>query len=159
MSAPFSLPSPQEVALATALPDWIKTHLNQYLTDPVAAHDWDASAAGVAGTVPTLLLLTRGRKSGKTLTLPLIYTEIDGEYIVIASKGGAPAHPAWFLNLDADPQCAIAVKDQFSQATARVLEGDVRTRAWATMVAVFAPYERYQSATKRLIPVVAIAPR
>ncbi len=92
------------------LPGWIVDHLKRYIaTDGEDGHLWDASEAGGEGLVPTLLLTTTGRKSGEPLTLPLIYGEADGAYVVIASKGGAPAHPAWYLNLDANPEVGLQV--------------------------------------------------
>lgn len=161
MSAPvFELPTPDAVDLPDSLPGWIRTHVHQYLTDPQAAHQWDASAAGVTNPVPTLLLLTRGRRSGKTLPLPLIYQEIDGQFVIIASKGGAPQHPAWYLNLEAEPHCALAVADKFMQAKAQLLKGAARKKAWAQMAETFPPYNSYRElAGKREIPVVALVPR
>ncbi|MEM1436050.1 MAG: nitroreductase/quinone reductase family protein [Pseudomonadota bacterium] len=156
---PFDQPTAAAIELSPSLPDWIHAHVQQYLTDPAAAHDWDARSAGGSGVLPTLLLLTRGRRSGKTLTLPLIYKQIGDDFVVIASKGGAPAHPAWFLNLETEARCAIQVGPAFHQGVARVLAGQQRAAAWKEMATLFPPYDSYQErAGGREIPVVAIQP-
>jgi len=107
----------------------------------------------------TLLLTTRGRKSGKNLIIPLIYRPTgSGGFCVIASKGGAPAHPAWFLNLEADPKVTIQVAKDKYEATARIAHGEERERLWNLMVDYYAPYTDYQAATERKIPVVVLEP-
>ena len=88
---------------------WIAEHIELYRTDPEKAHMWDSSVAGGTGVLPTLLLTTKGRKSGDPRSLPLIYGEADGAYVIIASKGGMPSHPLWFLNLQAEPECDLMV--------------------------------------------------
>ena len=106
--------------------------------------------------VPTLLLSTTGRKSGHTLTLPLIYGEYGSHFVVSASKGGAAAHPAWYLNLEANPMVGVQVKaDRFS-ARARTAQGAERELLWKQLVAIYPPYEKYQVATAREIPVVVL---
>src|SRR5579859_1630109 len=93
------------------LPDWIKNHISRYVaTDGADGYLWDASIGGGKGMVPTLLLTTVGRKSGRVLTLPLIFGRSGSNYVVVASKGGAPAHPAWYLNLQANPEVQVQVK-------------------------------------------------
>jgi deazaflavin-dependent oxidoreductase (nitroreductase family) len=108
--------------------------------------------------ITTLLLTTKGRKSGLSLTLPLIYGKTDSGYCVIASKGGAPAHPAWFLNLEASAEVGLQVKADKFAARARVASGDERTALWQQMVGIYAPYTDYQAATEREIPVVVLEP-
>jgi proline iminopeptidase len=140
------------------LPDWIVDHLTRYLeSNGEDGHMWDASLAGGEGLLPTLLLTTVGRKSGEPLTLPLIYGEADGAYVVIASKGGAPAHPAWYLNLEANPGVGVQVKADRFDARARVAQGEERERLWSKMVGIYAPYEKYaELAGDRVIPVVVL---
>jgi deazaflavin-dependent oxidoreductase (nitroreductase family) len=140
------------------LPDWIRDHLRRYLeSDGEDGHMWDASLGGGTGMVPTLILTTTGRKSGKPLMLPLIYGEANGAYVVIASKGGAPAHPAWYLNLDANPEVHVQVKGDRFRARASTVSGDERARLWDTMVGIYAPYTDYQvAAAGREIPVVKL---
>jgi len=142
-----------------SLPAWIKDHIALYLEDGDAGHFWDASLGGGKGMLTTLLLTTRGRKSGKMLTLPLIYRPTDdGGFCVIASKGGAPAHPAWYLNLEADPHVTVQVATDTFNAVARVAEGDEREMLWRKMVDYYAPSTDYQAATDRQIPVVVLDP-
>lgn len=142
-----------------SLPDWIKQHVALYLRDGEAAHYWDASLGGGKGMITTLLLTTTGRKTGKPSRLPLIYRPTDnGGFCVIASKGGAPAHPAWFLNLQASPAAHIKVANDEYNVVARVAEGQERELLWQKMVAYYAPYTDYQAATKRQIPVVVLDP-
>ena len=74
---------------------WIAEHIELYKTDPEKSHMWDSSHLGGPGILPTLLLTTTGRKTGEKRPLPLIYKEIDGAYVIIASKGGMPNHPIW----------------------------------------------------------------
>jgi deazaflavin-dependent oxidoreductase (nitroreductase family) len=148
-----------DITIPDSLPEWIKEHIALYLKDGEAGHYWDASLGGGEGMLATLLLTTRGRKSGKRLILPLIYRPTDtGGYCVIASKGGAPAHPAWYLNLEADPNVHIQVAAEKFDALARVAEGEERERLWRVMVDYYGPYTDYQAATQRQIPVVVLDP-
>ena len=144
-----------EIKIPDSLPLWIKDHIELYLADGEAAHLWDASLGGGEGMLTTLLLTTTGRKSGKQLIIPLIYRPTDtGGYCVIASKGGAPSHPAWYLNLEANPHVNLKIANQEVEAVARVVEGEERERLWRLMVDYYAPYTDYQAATERQIPVV-----
>lgn len=141
------------------LPGWIRAHIDLYLSDPDAAHMWDATVGGGTGPVPTLLLVMTGRKSGATRMLPLIYREIEGRFVVIASKGGAPEHPSWYLNLVAHPECEIRCGSSIHRVRARTVEGETRRRYWDAMVEIYAPYEDYRvRAGDREIPVVALEP-
>ncbi len=142
------------------LPDWIKDHIGRYLaTDGADGHLWDASLGGGTGMIPTLLLTTIGRKSGNSLLLPLIYGEADGNYIIIASKGGNPTHPAWYFNLQANPTVNLQILGRKFQAQARTAVGDERARLWSQMAELYAPYDAYQvSAGDREIPVVVLEP-
>lgn len=148
-----------EISLPKSMPAWIKDHIELYLKDGEAGHLWDASLGGGEGMLTTLLLTTTGRKTGKKLIIPLIYRPTDdGGYCVIASKGGAPEHPAWFLNLKANPDVELKVKDRVFPARARVAEGAERERLWQRMVDYYAPYTDYQASTDRQIPVVVLDP-
>lgn len=145
--------------IPASLPDWIREHIELYRRDPEAGHYWDASLGGGQGMLTTLLLTTTGRKSGKSLTLPLIYRPTgNGGYCVIASKGGAPAHPAWYLNLEANPAVDVQVAADSFKARARVAEGEERERLWQLLVDYYAPYTDYQAKTARQIPVVVLDP-
>jgi len=150
------MPQPNETR---KLPDWMTKHLERYLaTDGEDGYLWDASLGGGKGMVPTLLLTTTGRKSGKALTLPLIFGRSGADYVVVGSKGGAPTHPAWYLNLQANPDVRLQVKARKFAAHARTAEGAERTALWRRMVEIYAPYEQYQARTARQIPVVVLEP-
>lgn len=143
--------------IADSLPDWIKDHLRRYLaTDGADGYLWDATLGGGTGMVPTLLLTTTGRKSGQPLTLPLIFGEYGKDVVVIASKGGAPAHPAWYLNLEANPLVGVQVKGDRFSARARTATGAERETLWKQLVEIYHPYEKYQEATTQEIPVVVL---
>lgn len=141
------------------LPRWIADHVKLYLTDPDKAHMWDASLGGGTGMIPTLLLITTGAKTGKQRMLPLIYKQVDGNFVVIASKGGAPSHPGWYRNLVANPDCEIRVGKDSYQVRARTAQGKERERLWKELVDVYAPYTDYQARTDRQIPVVVLEPK
>ena len=137
---------------------WIAEHIELYKTDPEAAHMWDSSKLGGPGILPTLLLTTRGRKSGEPRSLPLIYGTHGESYTIIASKGGDKAHPIWYLNLEETPHCELMVGAKAVSATARVAQGAEREEIWASMVEIYPPYVDYQQATDRVIPVVVLDP-
>jgi deazaflavin-dependent oxidoreductase (nitroreductase family) len=106
-----------------------------------------------------LLLTTRGRISGEPRTTPLIH-RTDGErWVIVASKGGAPANPAWFENLQADRDVTIEVGAEEIPARASIAEGEERARLWALMNEVWPAYEDYQTKTSREIPVVVLSRR
>jgi len=143
--------------ISAELPDWIRDHLQRYLsTNGEDGHLWDATLGGGTGLVPTLVLTTTGRKSGRPLTLPLIYGRAGDSYVVIASKGGAPQHPAWYLNLEANPEVEVQVKAERFRARARTASGAERAALWQQLVEIYHPYEKYQAATSREIPVVVL---
>jgi deazaflavin-dependent oxidoreductase (nitroreductase family) len=137
---------------------WIAEHIKLYESDPEKAHHWDSTPLGGPGILPTLLLTTTGRKSNQPRSLPLIYGEDGESYVIIASKGGMPIHPVWFLNLEAKPECELQVGSKAVSARARVVEGDERERIWAKMAEIYPPYLDYQKATDRKIPVVVLDP-
>ena len=139
------------------LPSWIQDHVSRYLsTNGQDGYLWDATIGGGKGMVPTLLLTTTGRKSGRELTLPLIFGRSGQDYVVVASKGGAPNHPAWYLNLEANPTVQVQVKADKFTARAHTASGAERAKLWKTMVEIYAPYEDYQKKTQRQIPVVVL---
>ena len=146
-----------ESALPKELPDWIKHHRDRYIaTNGADGYLWDATLGGGKGMVPTLLLTTKGRKSGRDLTLPLIFGEDGKDYVVVASKGGAPEHPAWYLNLDADSNVKVQVKADKFNAKAVTAHGPERAALWSKMVEIYGPYADYQKKTNREIPIVVL---
>jgi deazaflavin-dependent oxidoreductase (nitroreductase family) len=106
-----------------------------------------------------LLLTTEGRRSGEARTTPLIHRVDGGRWVVIASKGGAPAHPAWFENLQANPEVTIQDRGQRVPVRASVAEGEERARLWSLMAEVWPAYADYQAKTAREIPVVILTRR
>ena len=135
--------------MASTLPDWAQEHMRNYLaTDGADGHIWRG--------VPTLLLTTIGRKTGEERMLPLIYGEDDGDYVIVASKGGFAEHPAWYNNLIVQPKVQVQVAaDKFS-ATAVAIDGPRRQELWNMMAEVWPLYIEYQQKTDRHIPVVAL---
>jgi deazaflavin-dependent oxidoreductase (nitroreductase family) len=113
---------------------------------------------GKVGKTPVLLLTTTGRKSGKPRTQPLLFTRQDAAYAVIASKGGAPAHPLWYLNLRANPDAEITVGSETHKVRARDAEGDERERLWRVLADQYSGYDKYAQKTTRRIPVVVLEP-
>ncbi|MDX6511867.1 MAG: hypothetical protein QOE36_1371 [Gaiellaceae bacterium] len=106
--------------------------------------------------VHALLLTTTGRKSGEERTTPLIFGRDGDNYVVVASKGGAPKHPAWYLNLSAKPEVEVQVKDDRFAARARTAESGERDRLWQTMAEIWPQYDDYAKKTEREIPVVVL---
>ncbi len=107
---------------------------------------------------PVLLLTTTGRKSGEARTTPLLYLRDGDDYAVVASYGGRPNHPAWFLNAQADPAVEMQVGRKRSARRARVATDEERERLWPRLVGVYGPYADYQAKTSRRIPVVLLEP-
>lgn len=141
------------------LPKWIADHLQRYLdTDGVDGHLWDSAPVGGPGSIPTLLLTTTGRRSGNPIVMPLIYGAAGGNYVVVASKGGAPKHPGWYLNLAAHPDVEVQILARRFRAAARTASGAERAELWKQMAAIYPPYNDYQARTDREIPVVVLEP-
>ena len=139
--------------------EWIADHRRRYIeSDGADGHMWDSAPVGGPGLIPTLLLTTTGRRSGKSIVMPLIYGESDGSYVVVASKGGAPKHPGWYFNLAAQPEVEVQVAARRFQAKARTATGDERATLWKKMQAIYPPYDEYQAKTDREIPVVVLEP-
>jgi deazaflavin-dependent oxidoreductase (nitroreductase family) len=107
--------------------------------------------------VATFLMTTIGRKSGREIDTPIFYFRDGDAYYVIASKGGAPEHPLWFRNLEANPKGWLRLAGKRVPVTARVAEGEERARLWAKAAAAYPPYDDYQvKAGARRIPVVVL---
>lgn len=108
--------------------------------------------------VPTLLLTVTGRKSGRDLTSALIFARDGDDLLVVASKGGAPQAPHWYLNLSADPHVQVQVKATRMAAIARTATEAEKPRLWKILTDVWPNYDTYQSRTERSIPVVVLTP-
>ena len=127
-------------------------HVDRYReTDGEEGHEW-------RGTI-TLLLTTTGRKSGEQRTTPLIYQPAgDDAYAIVASKGGADAPPAWYLNLQEEPEVGVQVKGDRFTAKARTATPDEKAELWPKMTATWPDYDEYQKKTDREIPVFLLEP-
>jgi deazaflavin-dependent oxidoreductase (nitroreductase family) len=128
---------------------WVNKHIQDYV-------ETDGANGQVFAGVPALLITTKGRKTGTLHRTALYYGEDNGRYVIVASKGGSPAHPAWFLNLEANPDVELQVGAEHFPARARVAEGEERSRLWKMMAAIFPNYDSYQASTEREIPIVVL---
>ncbi len=150
-----------ETQIAPNLPQWMKDHIDRYLSSGgTDGHMYKITLPNMPElTVPSLLLVTKGRKSGQKFLFPLFYGKTSGSYFVIASKGGAPEHPGWYRNLLANPEVEIQVGTAKMKARARVAQGEERARLWKEGVVFWPPYADYQvKAGAREIPVVVLDP-
>lgn len=130
---------------------WVNKHIREYVeTDGKKGHKHQGKDA--------LLLTTRGRKSGLLRRTALFYGKDGDRYIVVASRGGHAKHPAWYLNLEANPEVEVQVgADKFS-ARAHTATGEERVRLWELMTTIFPTYNSFQKKTKLQIPVVVLTP-
>ncbi len=110
------------------------------------------------GHIKMLLLRTRGRKSGEQRTAALLYLADGNRYVVVGSKGGSDTPPAWLLNLESDPEVEVQVGTRRFPASARKATPKERGRLWPRMTRLWPDYERYQSQTRRAIPLVILEP-
>ncbi len=113
---------------------------------------------GRMGRAPILLVNATGRRSGTRRTTPLLYQRDGADYIVIASAGGQPRHPAWWLNLKANPSATIEVGREHISVQARAATAEEKPRLWQVMTAVYPSYDAYQRKTTREIDVVVLTP-
>jgi deazaflavin-dependent oxidoreductase (nitroreductase family) len=128
---------------------WVNQHIRGYVeSDGAKGHHWRG--------VNTLLLTTRGRKTGKLRRTALIYGEDGERYIIVASKGGAQKHPEWYLNLEANPEVDVQVGSEKFGARARTASAEEKPALWKTMTSVWPDYDNYQKRTERAIPVVVL---
>ena len=114
-------------------------------------HDWQGTQ--------TLILTTTGRKSGAQRDTPLIYGRSNGDYLIVASKGGAPQPPGWLLNLEANPEAEIQVWNEQIKVRARIASPDEKPALWTIMTKEWPAYDEYQTRTDRQIPVVVLEPQ
>jgi len=108
---------------------------------------------------PILLLTTTGRKSGEARTSALIFGRDGDDLLLVASQGGAPTHPNWYHNLNANPDVEVQVQGDVFRATARTANDDEKARLWSIMTDVWPNYDSYQERTDRAIPVVVLTPQ
>jgi deazaflavin-dependent oxidoreductase (nitroreductase family) len=147
--------TPEFVAARRA---WGVEHHRLYMsTGGARGHIMDVTDIGGHRFTTMLLLRTVGRKSGQSRITPLIYGDIGGEVVVVGSKGGAPTHPAWYLNIKDSETVDFQVATEAFRATWREPAGDERAAVWAFMEKVFPPYADYQAGTDRQIPLIMLS--
>ena len=139
------LPSPRQ---------WVREQVELY-----------ESSGGTRGTtlrdtgLPVIIVTNRGHKTGAVRKTPLMRVADGGNYILVASKGGAPEHPLWYYNLKADPNVEIRDKTEvYAMRVREVVDTEERRRVWAIAVEAFPPYRSYQDKTDRLIPLFIAEP-
>jgi deazaflavin-dependent oxidoreductase (nitroreductase family) len=131
---------------------WVADHVRAYVaSDGAEGHEWQEG-------VPTLLLTTRGVNSKKARRTALIYAKDGDRYVVMASFGGSPTHPDWYLNLEADPEVVLQVGDRRFRATAARDTPAERERLWGLMTAIWPDYDEYATKTTRAFPLVVFTP-
>ena len=124
-------------------------HVRRYVaTDGEEGYHWQGTTV--------LILTTTGRRTGEQRRNPLIFREHDGTYLVVASKGGSDAPPAWYLNLQASPEVTVQVRGEKFAARARTATPQEKPALWREMTEVWPAYDEYQRKTEREIPVVVL---
>ena len=124
-------------------------HVKRYVeSDGAEGHDWQGTAV--------LILTTTGRRSGEERSTPLIYGKHGDDHLVVASKGGASEHPAWYLNLEDQPEVTVQVRGDKFKAHARTASQDEKPELWQIMTKEWPAYDEYQRKTNRDIPVVVL---
>jgi deazaflavin-dependent oxidoreductase (nitroreductase family) len=125
-------------------------HVKRYReTDGEVGHDWLNDST-------VLILTTKGRRSGEPRHMPLIYRPYNGAHLVVASKGGWDKPPAWYLNLEENPEVEVQIKGDRFRARARTATPEEKPDMWRTMTAMWPDYDDYQASTEREIPVVVL---
>jgi deazaflavin-dependent oxidoreductase (nitroreductase family) len=130
--------------------DFVAEHVRRYLaSDGADGYDWRGA--------PTLLLTTRGRRTGALRRTALIFGRDGDDFLIVASKGGAPENPLWYENLLAEPRVRVQLKDEQFEATARPAGPEERSRLWAIMTDIWPDYDEYTTRTERVIPIVVLS--
>lgn len=135
---------------------------SQWVADQVELYEGSGGTKGntLRDTgLPVIIVTNRGRKSGAIRKTPLMRVADGRNYILVASKGGAPEHPLWYYNLKADPDVEIRDKTEvYAMRVREVVDAEERRRVWAIAVEAFPPYQSYQDKTDRLIPLFIAEP-
>ena len=139
--------SPEEVSDSPTR--WVAQHIRRYVeSGGKKGHEWRG--------VHTLLLTTRGRRTGKLRRTALIYGRDGDRYLVVASDGGSKKHPSWFLNLADNPEAEIQVGAERFAARALPATPEEREKLWPVMASIWPEYDSYQVKTERDIPLVIL---
>jgi deazaflavin-dependent oxidoreductase (nitroreductase family) len=137
-----------EESLDSAL-DWVADHTRRYVeSDGEDGHEWMG--------VPTLVLTTRGRRSGRLRRNALIYGKDGDDHVIVASRGGHANNPLWYLNLVEDPNVGVQVGAERFDATAHTATAEEKARLWPAMAKIWPAYDEYQAKTERDIPVIVL---
>ncbi len=133
---------------------WVRDHIRNYVeSNGEQGHEWRG--------ITTLLLTTRGRKSGKLRRTALIYGQAEGNYLLVASNGGSDNHPLWYLNLSENPEVELQVGAEKFKAQARTANAEEKARLWPLMAKIFPNYDSYQEKAGKAgrdIPLVILTP-
>ncbi len=133
---------------------WVRDHIRNYVeSNGENGHEWRG--------ITTLLLTTRGRKSGKLRRTALIYGQAEGNYLLVASNGGSDNHPLWYLNLSENPEVELQVGAEKFTAHAHTANAEEKARLWPIMSKIFPNYDAYQEKAGKAgrdIPLVILTP-
>lgn len=141
-------------------PNYVKPDLALLGDDHIRAYrESDGEVGYLWNGVPTLLLTTTGRRTGEPRTIAIIFARDGDDYVLVASYGGAPKHPAWYLNLQAHPEAEIQVKGERIPVVARTASDVEKPRLWKLAADQWPNYDVYQTRTDRVIPVVVLTPK
>jgi deazaflavin-dependent oxidoreductase (nitroreductase family) len=139
-------------------PAAVKVSPEKWVADQAALYEESEGTKGsTLNGSPCLLLDYQGRRSGDWLRTVLIYGRDGDDYLIVASKGGAPTHPLWYLSLQENPEVHLRVLGERFTARAETLSPEEKARVWPHLLDVYAPYEDYQQKTDRDIPVVRLS--
>lgn len=129
---------------------WVADHIKEYVeSNGEKGHDWNGTQV--------LLLSTKGRKSGDMRRCALIYGNDGDDFVIVASRGGDPKHPLWYLNLVAEPNVTLQIKSEvFPAVAAEVEDAAEYERLWQLMLTQWPSYAEYQAKTDRKIPLVRL---
>jgi deazaflavin-dependent oxidoreductase (nitroreductase family) len=137
--------------------DWANEHLQTYLkSGGTQGHILDLRSVGGHEITTHCLIRYVGRNSGTAYVKPLIYGNVGGEIVIVASKGGADSHPEWYLNIRESDTIGVQIATQAFEATWREPEYEERHQVWSYMTHLYPPYLGYQTSTTRHIPVVML---
>lgn len=131
-----------------------KADVERYLANP---DGWSTGKGSPSG-LPTLLLTMVGRKSGEKRTTPLVFLQDGENMVVVASLAGYDQHPAWFLNVTADPECWVQCDRKRMKAVAHQASEEERKALWPRLVALFPTWGYFQSQTDRPFGIVVLVP-
>lgn len=159
MSTPPAKPKGLDAPATVTIIKWMsKANVAMYrATDGMLGSKWRVGSAFPRG-LPICLLTTTGRKSGEERISPLLFLEEDDNVILVASQGGLPKNPMWYLNVKADPVVTVQIKARVRSMKARVATDEERAKLWPKLVAMYADFDNYQAWTDRVIPVVVCEP-